>query len=90
MFQIIRPSVMPLLGTASCYWYATAAVTGLSGVVTLRVRKGSLVTGRNAWTGVEQIQKRAEALGAANTTHLAPALFTFALHRGGARAIAIP
>jgi hypothetical protein len=90
MFQIIRPSVMPLLGCASCYWYATAAVTGLSGVVTLRVRKGSLVTGRNAWTGVEEIQKRAGALGAANTTHLAPALFTFALHRGGARAIAIP
>jgi hypothetical protein len=81
---------MPLLGCASCYWYATAAVTGLSRVVTVRVRKGSLVTGKNAWTGVEQIQKRAEPLGAANKTHLAPALFTFALHCGAARAIAIP
>jgi len=40
-----------------------AAMTGLSRVVTPRARKAFFVTGRNAWTGVERIQKRAESLG---------------------------
>ena len=72
---------MPLLGCASCYCYATAAMTGLSRVVTPRARKAFFVTGRNAWTGVEQIQKRAESLRAAAAQQPTAASLIFAFRR---------